>query len=209
MADGKIEDRDIDGNVGDLVKKADGSIEGVIVGTRGSKGGPKGTKSAYVDDLQLDEAKAIDEFEALTDKNMTDISRGDKIRGGAKSERVSLRKEIRDEIFARAKTNRKDANEYPIYFDEKAQIDIPNYGTHYPDKTPLGHDHPKAGQPVPENLVGKPRADIGHAPGQSWKERHEMHIEKGLTRKKVIELENDPKWYVLEERSSNRSRKLD
>ncbi|UXX77746.1 GH-E family nuclease [Reichenbachiella carrageenanivorans] len=209
LASGKIEDRDIDGNVGDLVKKADGSIEGVIVGTRGSKGGPKGAKSAYVDDLQLDEAKAIDEFEALTDKNMTDISRGDKIRGGAKSERVSLRKEVRDEIYRKANTGRLDENGYSIYRDMKTRKDIPNYGTHYPDKTPLGHDHPKAGQPVPENLVGKPRADIGHAPGEAWKDRLAQHKRDGLSREKIIELENNPKWYVLEERSSNRSRKLD
>ena len=86
---------------------------------------------------------------------------------------------------------------------------IPNYGSHYPDKTPLGHPHPKAGQPVPLNLVGKPRADIGHAKGNAWKDRLAKHKKDGKTRDEIIELENNPKFYVLEERSSNRSRKND
>ena len=93
--------------------------------------------------------------------------------------------------------------------DLKTLDDIPNYGSHYPDKTPLGHPHPKAGHPVPPNLVGKPRADIGHAKGKSWENRLKMHKEKGRTREEIIELENDASLYVLEERSSNRSRKLD
>ena len=115
----------------------------------------------------MDEIKAFDEFEELTAKGMGDVSRGNRIRGGARSERVSLRKEVKEEIFERAKVGYKDANGYDVYIDQKTFEPIPNYGTHYPDRTPLGHSHPKAGQPVLDNLVGKPRADIGHIEGNT------------------------------------------
>ena len=114
-----------------------------------------------------------------------------------------------DEIYAKGDTGRVDANGYKIYFDEKTGLDIPNYGTHYPQTTPLGHKHPKAGQKVPENLVGKPRADIGHVKGQKWEDRLREYKKMGRTREEIIEMENNHKLYALEERSSNRSRKLD
>ncbi|MCX2742371.1 hypothetical protein OO013_00765 [Mangrovivirga sp. M17] len=152
--------------------KWDKDKDGVLIGwqdTKVSKG--KGiddsqfTGSKYVQDLDADEAKAIDEFAELTNSGMTNELRGNRIRGGAKSERVSLRKEVRDEVYKNADSGLKEANGYTIYLDQKTFKPIPNYGTHYPKKTPLGHPHPKAGQPVPANLVGKPRADIGHAKG--------------------------------------------
>ncbi|NMM49186.1 GH-E family nuclease [Marinigracilibium pacificum] len=190
--------------------------DGVLIGwqdTKVSKG--KGiddsqlTGSKYVQDLDADEAKAIDEFAELTNSGMTNELRGNRIRGGAKSERVSLRKEVRDEVYKNADSGMKDANGYTIYLDQKTFKPIPNYGTHYPKKTPLGHPHPKAGQPVPANLVGKPRADIGHAKGQTWEKRLAKHKRDGLSREEIIEIENNSALYVLEERSSNRSRKLD
>ena len=91
----------------------------------------------------------------------------------------------------------------------KTNIDTPNYGIHYPDTTPLGHPHPKAKQPVTADLIGKPRVDIGHAKGNTWKDRLEQHKRNRRSREEIIELENNPSLYVLEERSSNRSRKLD
>ena len=100
LASGKIEERDIPGvNVGDAIRRTDGSIEGMVVGTRGSRGGPRGVRSSYVEDLQLDEIKAFDEFQELTAKGMDDVSRGNRIRGSAASERVSLRKDVREEYL--------------------------------------------------------------------------------------------------------------
>ncbi|MBL6445149.1 hypothetical protein JMN32_02440 [Fulvivirga sp. 29W222] len=212
-----LDDKDVrikNKKVGEKVDMGDGT-EGILVGKvdvdagKGVKGidnsGKTGSK--YVDDLDLDEAKAIDEFQELS--RLDDKGRGDWIRGGAKSERVSLRKEVRDKIFKNADSGQVDVNGYKIYLDGKTGKPIPNYGTHYPDKTPLGYPHPKAGQPVPTNLVGKPRADIGHAKGNAWKDRLAKHKKDGKTREEILELENDPKLYVLEERSSNRSRQND
>ena len=51
--------------------------------------------------------------------------------------------------------------------------------------------------------------DIGHKQGQSWKRRKQEHINKGSTRKEVIEAENDPKLYQVEDPKSNRSRRYD
>ena len=200
--------------VGEKVDMGEG-VEGILIGRKDIKV-PKGAKgiddsaytgSKYVDDLNLDEAKAIDEFDELS--QLDDAGRGDRIRGGAKSERVSLRKEVRDKIYKNADSGEVDANGYTIYLDGKTGRPIPNYGTHYPDKTPLGHPHPKAGQPVPPNLVGKPRADIGHANNNAWKNRLQDHKENNRSRAEIIKTENDPDLYVLEERSSNRSRKQD
>ncbi|QCK14823.1 GH-E family nuclease [Mangrovivirga cuniculi] len=190
--------------------------DGVLVGWQDSEVGNKLKEiddtnlngSKYVQDLNADEAKAIDEFAELTDPGMSDELRGNRIRGGAKSERVSLRKSVREEIFKNADSGRTDANGYKIYLDQKTGLEIPNYGKYYPKKTPLGHPHPKAGQKVPENLVGKPRADIGHTDGNEWKKRLEEYKKEGRTREEIIELENDPSLYGLEERSSNRSRKV-
>jgi hypothetical protein len=49
--------------------------------------------------------------------------------------------------------------------------------------------------------------DIGHKKGNEWRVRKKMHEDKGSTRKEVIEAENDPNLYQLENRSSNRSHK--
>ena len=155
-------------------------------------------------------SQKLDEYNALNE--LDDLERANKIRGGTKSERVSLRKDVEEKIWARADTGRTEiinGKECKIYRDGKTGLDIPNYGTHYPDTTPIGRPEPRAGQPVPENLVGKPRADIGHKNGQKWEERLKMHKEKGHTREQIIEAENNANLYIIEERSSNRSRKLD
>ncbi|QTD54236.1 hypothetical protein J3U87_17465 [Sulfidibacter corallicola] len=47
--------------------------------------------------------------------------------------------------------------------------------------------------------------DVGHKPGQEWRKRRKGHDESGSTRKEVIEAENDPALYHLEDRASNRS----
>lgn len=51
--------------------------------------------------------------------------------------------------------------------------------------------------------------DIGHKQGESWKKRKQKHIEKGSTRQEVIEAENNPDLYQIEDPKSNRSRKYD
>lgn len=40
-------------------------------------------------------------------------------------------------------------------------------------------------------------------------DKEKMHQEKGSTRKEVIEAENDPNIYQIEDRSSNRSHKYE
>ena len=47
--------------------------------------------------------------------------------------------------------------------------------------------------------------DVGHKPGNEWRVRKEMHMRLGSTRKQVVETENDPSLYHLEDASSNRS----
>jgi RHS repeat-associated protein len=49
------------------------------------------------------------------------------------------------------------------------------------------------------------KTDIGHKPGQEWRVRKKMHEEAGSTRQEVIETENDPDLYHLEDRTENRS----
>ena len=51
--------------------------------------------------------------------------------------------------------------------------------------------------------------DIGHKQGESWKKRKQEHIDRGSTRKEVIEAENDPSIYQIEDPKSNRSRRYD
>ncbi|MFV0530086.1 MAG: RHS repeat-associated core domain-containing protein [Flavobacteriales bacterium] len=51
--------------------------------------------------------------------------------------------------------------------------------------------------------------DIGHKKGQEWRKRKKMHEEKGSTRKEVIEAENNPDLYQVEDRSNNRSHKYE
>jgi len=182
-------------------KDANGKLQqGVLLDVKGNKFTESmGTSNKELEDLY----------------DMDNASRRKKIIGGADSERVSLRKEVKDDIFKEADTGRKDINGNPIYRDMKTGNDIPNFPSHYPKTYPeftghgkphpkAGQPHPKAGQPHPQ--AGKPRADIGHAEGQEWQKRLASHKEKGLTREEIIELENNPKLYGLEERSSNRSR---
>ena len=51
--------------------------------------------------------------------------------------------------------------------------------------------------------------DIGHVKGESWQKRKIQHQEAGHTRKEVIESENNPDLYQIEDPSSNRSRRYD
>lgn len=51
--------------------------------------------------------------------------------------------------------------------------------------------------------------DIGHKKGQEWRRRKEMHKKKCITRKEVIEAENNPNLFQIEDRSSNRSHKYE
>ncbi|CAM4407328.1 GH-E family nuclease [Alteromonas australica] len=61
---------------------------------------------------------------------------------------------------------------------------------------------PNTGEPLVDGEI-----DVGHKPGQEWRKRKKMHEEQGSTRPEVIEAENDPDLYQLEDRSSNRSHK--
>jgi RHS repeat-associated protein len=63
---------------------------------------------------------------------------------------------------------------------------------------------PNTKQPLIEGQV-----DIGHTPGNEWKKRKEIHQKQGSNRKEVIEAENNPNLYHLEDRSSNRSHKFE
>jgi hypothetical protein len=58
-------------------------------------------------------------------------------------------------------------------------------------------------------LLKEDEIDIGHKPGQEWRKRKKMHEERGSTRKEVIEAENDPDLYHLEDRGDNRSHKYE
>jgi uncharacterized protein RhaS with RHS repeats len=51
--------------------------------------------------------------------------------------------------------------------------------------------------------------DIGHKTGQEWWKRKEMHKEKGSTRKEVIEEENNPDLYQIQDPKANRSHKYE
>jgi uncharacterized protein RhaS with RHS repeats len=58
---------------------------------------------------------------------------------------------------------------------------------------------PNSGEPLIENEI-----DVGHKTGQEWRKRKKMHEANGSTREEVIEDENVPDLYQLEDRSSNR-----
>jgi HNH/ENDO VII superfamily nuclease with conserved GHE residues len=58
---------------------------------------------------------------------------------------------------------------------------------------------PNTGRPI----VGKP--DIGHKPGYEWKCTQAKARAEGWTRQQVIDWENDPSHYSLEDATSNRS----
>lgn len=64
---------------------------------------------------------------------------------------------------------------------------------------------PHEGIPIPKDGP----YDIGHKRGKSWKERKKMHEEAGHTRKQVIEMENDPDLYQIEDPHLNRSHKYE
>ena len=63
---------------------------------------------------------------------------------------------------------------------------------------------PNTKQPLKEGKI-----DIGHKPQYEWKTRKAAHIQKGSTRKQVIETENNPNLYHLEDQSSNRSHRYE
>ena len=73
-------------------------------------------------------------------------------------------------------------------------------------------DQPRnaAGEMVDPN-TGKPlipgQIDIGHKPGNEWRARKKLHESKGSSRKDVIDTENDPKLYHLEDSVENRGHK--
>lgn len=53
------------------------------------------------------------------------------------------------------------------------------------------------------------KVDIGHKPGYEWRLRKKEFEQKKFTREQVIEAENDPNIYQLEDPSSNRSHKYE
>jgi len=59
---------------------------------------------------------------------------------------------------------------------------------------------PNTRQPLKEGEI-----DVGHRTGEEWRTRKQMHEDLGSTRKEVIETENNPDLYRLEDRSSNRN----
>ncbi|WP_317931069.1 polymorphic toxin-type HINT domain-containing protein [Halioxenophilus sp. WMMB6] len=63
---------------------------------------------------------------------------------------------------------------------------------------------PHSGDPLKPGEI-----DVGHKPGQEWRKRAVMHEERGSTRREVIEAENNPDLYHLEDRSSNRSHRYE
>ncbi|WP_250290205.1 HNH/ENDO VII family nuclease [Frankia sp. CiP1_Cm_nod1] len=62
---------------------------------------------------------------------------------------------------------------------------------------------PNTRQPI----KGKP--DIGHKPGHEWRRTQERARREGWTREEVIEHQNNPDIYQLEDRSSNRSHRYE
>jgi hypothetical protein len=62
---------------------------------------------------------------------------------------------------------------------------------------------PNTGQVIPKNGP----YDIGHKRGQEWRRRKNMHQQKGSTRKQVLDEENNPNLYQVEDPKSNRSHK--
>jgi hypothetical protein len=63
---------------------------------------------------------------------------------------------------------------------------------------------PHTGQPLKPAEI-----DVGHKPGQEWRKRQQMHRDRGSTRQDVLDMENDPDIYHLEDRSSNRSHRYE
>lgn len=123
-------------------------------------------------------------------QKMTDDERRKLITGGAKSERVSLRQDIEYEVWRRAKY------ENGHFINPKPEQPIPHLEP--PQFFEAGHPH--AGK-------RKPRADIGHKQGESWKKRLAEHKEKGHTREQILDTENNADLYEIQDRSVNRSNK--
>ena len=91
LADGTIEDREIpNAKVGDVVKGADDAVEGIVVGSRGSKSGISGAKSSAVSKFDeaakttAGKAKNVEDFKDLS-KMKDSASRANSIRGGRSS----------------------------------------------------------------------------------------------------------------------------
>jgi hypothetical protein len=73
-------------------------------------------------------------------------------------------------------------------------------------KTPDGDFiDPNTKMPIPKNGP----YDYGHRPGVEWWRTKLIARDQSWTRKEVIEYENDPSHYQIENRSSNRSRKYE
>ena len=60
---------------------------------------------------------------------------------------------------------------------------------------------PNTGQVIPQEGP----FDYGHTPGNEWWRTQQMARDQGWTRQQVIEYENDPSHYQIEDPSSNRS----
>ena len=60
---------------------------------------------------------------------------------------------------------------------------------------------PNTGQVIPQEGP----FDYGHQPGYEWWRMQQMARDQGWTRQQVIEYENDPSHYQIEDPSSNRS----
>lgn len=154
-------------------------FEGIIVGE---------SENSYIRDVKQS-SDFSGQFNLLKDKSIEE--RRKIIKGSFDSERVALRKEIVYEIWKKAKYNEKLGQ-----FIDSRVGPIPNLDP--PQYFPKGHPH---------EGKRKPRADIGHIPGQEWKKRLSEHKKAGHTREQIIEIENDASLYVIEERSYNRSHK--
>ncbi len=63
---------------------------------------------------------------------------------------------------------------------------------------------PNSGQPLKPGKI-----DVGHKPGEEWRTRKAEHEAAGSTRQQVIDAENNPNLYQLEDRSSNRSHRYE
>lgn len=143
------------------------------------------TGNAYSQSVNSSNAKS--KFNELDELDNT-AARSAKIQGGV-NDRVSLRKDVEHKVWAKTK-----------YSKKHGQFRDPNTGKLIPHLDPPKYfpaDHPHAGKRVP-------RADIGHTTGNEWKKRRKMHQERGSTREEMIEMENNPDLYHIEDRSSNR-----
>lgn len=63
--------------------------------------------------------------------------------------------------------------------------------------------------PYTQKVLKPEEIDVGHKRGQEWRTRQKMHRERGSTREEVIEMENDPDLYHLQDRVENRSHRFE